>query len=101
KPGVSLTQARLELAVIAQRSAREYPGTHRGLGASVTRFTARLVTPPMKLAFLTLMGAVGFVLLMACANVANLLLARSVQRVREIAVRLALGATRWRIIRQL
>ena len=99
--GVSLSQAREELITIGRRVAQDHPETNRDIQPKVQRFNDRIVSAPGRRLFLSLMGAVGFVLLIACTNVANLLLARSAHRAREISVRLSLGATRWRIVRQL
>ncbi len=99
---VNRTTAQTEFNGIAARLAAAYPETNKDLTvALVQTFSERFNGGPLRVVFLTMMGAVGFVLLIACANVANLLLSRSVHRSREIALRIAIGATRWRVIRQL
>ena len=100
-PTVTIEQARTELKQIGGDLEREYPQTNKDWRPSILSFQERSSRGPIAVVFLALQGAVGFVLLIACANVANLLLARSVNRVREIAIRSSLGAGRWRIVRQL
>jgi predicted permease len=99
-PGVSLEQAHAETGAIARRIAEEYKESHAGVRLLLTPLQEQ-VTGSVKPALLALMAAVGFVLLMVCANVASLLLGRSLARQKEIALRAALGAPRGRIIRQL
>ena len=99
--GVTREQAQAELINIGQKLTAEYPDTNKDVQPRVQTFNESQNGGPIRAIFLSLMGAVGFVLLIACANVANLLLARSTQRAREISVRISLGATRWRVIRQL
>jgi predicted permease len=99
--GVTRPQAQSDLDTIATKLRADYPDTNKDVTVSVMTFNERSNGGPIRLVFLSLMGAVAFVLLIACANVANLLLARSATRAREMSVRISLGATRWRIVRQL
>ena len=99
--GASLAQARSEMDLIARRLEQEYPKSNRGITFSVVPYNDQFNGGQVRVVFLSLLGAVGFVLMIACANVTNLLLARSLARQREVSIRTALGAGRWRIIRQL
>lgn len=100
KPGSTIRQADTELNGIAGRLAREYPAD-KGLGISVLTFHQRFNGGNIRIIFLLMLTAVGFVLLIACADVANMMLSRSLSRQREMSIRAALGASRWRIVRQL
>lgn len=100
KPGVAIPKAQAELDGIAARLARLYPDD-KDMGVRVLTFQQRFNGGGIRVMFLLMLGAVGFVLLIACANVANMMLSRVLDRQREMAIRTALGASRWRVMRQL
>jgi putative ABC transport system permease protein len=99
--GVTIHSAQREMEVIGKRLASAYPVTNQDLVPQVQNFTQFFIGADAATLYGAMWGAVGFVLLIACANLANLLLARAIGRSREISIRIALGAGRWRIIRQL
>lgn len=100
RPGVTRAQAQADLDGVMQRLAAAYPDANRGNGAAIVPLK-ELMVGDVGLTLWLLLGAVGFVLLIACVNVSNLLLARSTGRTREFAIRAAVGAGRWRLMRQL
>lgn len=101
KPGVSMAEAQQDMTAIGARNAELFPDTNKGHDPTLQPMREALVGSEMRVTSLLLLGVVGFVLLMCCANMANLFLARTNARARELAVRSALGATRGRVIAQL
>jgi predicted permease len=101
KPGTSIQRASVDLGAIAQRLATAYPEADKNIGIQVQTFQERYNGGPIRIVFLCMLAAVGFVLLIVCANVANMMLSRALARQREMSIRVAIGASRWRVIRQL
>jgi len=100
KPGVSIEQARAEMDGIGARIAQDFPDSNKGWGVSTLRYMDQIVGAQMRSSLYVLMSAVGMLLLIGCANLANLTLARGTSREREVAVRASLGAGRGRLVRQ-
>ena len=100
KRGVSLQQARTQMDALAIRIAHDFPKSNKGWGVGIDSFSSIVVGDDLKQSLYLLMGAVGMVLLIGCANLANLTLARGISREREVAIRAALGAGRGRLVRQ-
>src|SRR5262249_12187647 len=99
-PGVTVERARAELEAIAARLSETYPGSNKGWSVVVRPYAEIVVGGDLQRSLYLLSGAVGLILLIACVNVANVMLASAVAREREIATRLALGAARARLVRQ-
>ena len=100
RPGASLDQANVDLATISKRLAAEYPATNKDFTAEARTFVDSYIGPQPRQLLYTMLGAVFFVLLIACANVANLLLDRAAHRSKEVGIRTALGASRAAVVRQ-
>jgi len=100
KAGVTLQQAKANMDTIGQRIEHDFPDSNKGWGVVVERYADTLIAPDLRQALLVLLAATGMVLLIGCANLANLALVRGVSREREVAVRASLGARRWQLIRQ-
>jgi putative ABC transport system permease protein len=100
QPGVQLAQAQAELKTLAERLAQNYPRENAGRSATA-EYWSELAARGLRRSLLILSLAVGFILLIACANLANLMLARGAARMKELTIRAALGASRWRLLRQM
>jgi putative ABC transport system permease protein len=101
KPGISISAAQRDLSVIAAGLTARYPDTNKDIGVSVRSFHQTYTGVRLRAVMLMMLGAVGLVLLIACANVANMMLGRALDRSQEFSVRAALGASRWQLIRQM